>query len=115
MTIKATEGYGLKELQVVNGVNFTMKMIMSLETLDNGNTTLTFIMPDDNVTLQPVFAKGTNVVDRIEDIANADSQIKSDDIFDLSGRRITKSSNHSSIKAPKGVYIKNGKKIIIRQ
>ena len=92
-----------------------MKMIMSLETLDNGNSTLTFIMPDDNVTLQPVFAKGTNVVDGIEDIANADSQIKSDDIFDLAGRRIAKSSNHSSIKAPKGVYIKNGKKIIIRQ
>lgn len=118
LTIKATEGYGLKELQVVNGVNFTMKMIMSLETLDNGNTTLTFIMPDDNVTLQPVFAKGTNVVDGIEELrSSSEFEVQSSELYDLNGRIISRSNRERQKGAslPKGIYIKNGKKIIIRQ
>jgi len=69
--IEANEGYGLTELAVVNGVNFTMGTTISLETLENGNTLLTFVMPDDMVTLKPTFAKGTNVANGIT-ITNAD-------------------------------------------
>jgi len=65
LEITANKGYGLKELAVVNGVNFTMGTQISLETLDNGNTLLTFVMPDDMVTLKPTFAKGVNVADDI--------------------------------------------------
>ena len=109
LTITATEGYGLKELQIINGVNFTMGMIASLETLENGNTTLTFVMPDDNVTLQPVFAKGVNVVDGIEEVQSANFRMKSSDLYDLSGRKMVNG------KTQRGIYIQNGKKIIIGQ
>ena len=58
LSIEANSGYGLKELRVINGVNFTLGTNISLETLSNGNSQLTFTMPDDIVTLQPIFAKG---------------------------------------------------------
>ena len=104
--IQANEGYGLKELQVVNGVNFTMGTTISLETLANGNTVLTFVMPDDIVTLKPVFAKGTNVVNSIITLRNADGT-QSSAIYDLNGRRVST--------APKnGIYIRNGKKFYIK-
>jgi len=84
LIIQAIEGYGLKELHVVNGVNFTMGTQIGLETLDNGNTLLTFIMPDDMVTLKPVFAKGVNVVDLA--IVNEDgTQVTA--IYGLEGER----------------------------
>ena len=103
--ITANEGYGLKELQVINGVNFTMGTTINLETLANGNTVLTFVMPDDIVTLQPVFAKGTNVANSIVTLRNADGT-QSSAIYDLNGRRY----NNSNSLHP-GIYIKNGKKI----
>ena len=92
LNITATKGYGLKELRVINSVYYTLAKTISLETLDNGNTTLTFVMPDDNVTLQPVFAKGVNVADGImllpaehnSSIFNPQSSI----FYDLSGRRL---------------------------
>ena len=59
LTITPKEGYALKELKVVNGVNFTMGTKISLSTLDAETQTLTFTMPDDIVTLHPVFAKAT--------------------------------------------------------
>ena len=59
LTITPDEGYMLKELRVVNGVNFTMATKISLSSLDAEQQTLTFTMPDDIVTLQPVFAKAT--------------------------------------------------------
>ena len=69
------------------------------------NTVLTFVMPDDIVTLQPVFAKGVNIVDGI-DIVNADGT-RTTAIYDLSGR-------HVSTLSKKGIYIKNGKKYYIK-
>ena len=105
--IEAKEGYGLKELQVVNGVNFTMGTTISLETLDNGNTVLTFVMPDDIVTLKPVFAKGVNIADGIS-VVNADGT-ESTTIYDLRGQRYD--DPHS---LHPGIYIKNGKKIYIK-
>ena len=104
--ITANEGYGLKELQVINGVNFTMGTTINLETLANGNTVLTFVMPDDIVTLQPVFAKGTNVANSIVTLRNADGT-QSSAIYDLSGHRVNAPSK-------KGIYIKNGKKYYIK-
>ena len=105
--IEAKEGYGLKELQVVNGVNFTKGTTISLETLDSGNTVLTFVMPDDIVTLKPVFAKGVNIADGIS-VVNADGT-ESTTIYDLRGQRYD--DTHS---LHPGIYIKNGKKIYIK-
>ena len=104
--ITANDGYGLKELQVINGVNFTMGTTISLETLANGNTVLTFVMPDDIVTLKPVFAKGENVVNSIVTLRNADGT-QSSAIYDLSGRRVSTPSKN-------GIYIWNGKKYYIK-
>ncbi len=85
LEIKANTGYGLKELAVVNGVNFTMSTTISLETLANGNTLLTFVMPDDMVTLKPTFARGTNVADGIT-IINEDGT-KTTAIYGLGGEQ----------------------------
>ena len=105
--IEAAKGYGLKELRVINGVNFTKGTTISLETLDNGNTVLSFTMPDDIVTLKPVFAKDVNVADGIS-IVNADGT-ESTLIYDLHGMQY---NNTHSLNP--GVYIKNGKKIYIK-
>ena len=66
LSITADEGYKLEELRVVNGVNFTMGTSIQLSTSlqASGNSqlsTLTFVMPDDLVTLQPVFSKVNEV------------------------------------------------------
>lgn len=63
------------------------------------------LMPDDIVTLKPVFAKGVNIADGIVTLRNADGT-QSSVLYDLSGRRVTAPSK-------KGIYIKNGKKIWI--
>lgn len=103
LTISADEGYGLEALKIVNGVNFTMANTISLDKLSNGNTRLTFVMPDDMVTLQPVFAEGVNVTGiRLLDADGSDTGR----IYDLNGRQVTTPSH--------GVFIKNGKKIVIK-
>ena len=61
LNINANEGYKLKELRMINGVNFTMGTTFSLATYDAENSTLTFVMPDDLVTLQPVFGLANEV------------------------------------------------------
>ena len=105
LTIIPRDGYGLKELNVINGVNFTMGTSINLETLTNGNTRLTFTMPDDIVTLQPVFAKGVNEADPDGiSIVNADGSMVR--IYDINGRQVTKPEH--------GLYIMNGKKILVR-
>ena len=104
LTITADEGYGLETLKIINGVNFTMGNNISLETLAKGNTRLTFTMPDDMVTLQPVFTQGVNVTDGIR-LVNADGT-EADHIYDLNGRQICSASH--------GVYIKNGKKFVAK-
>ena len=105
LNIEANNGYGLKELRVINGVNFTMGTNISLEALSNGNSRLTFTMPDDIVTLQPVFAKGENVVDCIS-IVNANGT-ESIVVYDLRGHRVDTLSK-------KGIYIIDGKKIVVK-
>ena len=61
LSIIADEGYKLKELRMVNGVNFTMGTTIQLSTLNSQLSTLTFVMPDDIVTLQPVFGLANEV------------------------------------------------------
>jgi len=107
LNIEANSGYGLKELRVINGVNFTLGTHISLETLSNGNSRLTFTMPDDIVTLQPVFTKGENVVDGIS-IVNANGT-ESTVVYDLRGQWYD-----SSKALHPGIYIKNGKKVILK-
>lgn len=104
LTIKANEGYGLESLKIINGVNFTMGNKISMETLANGNTKLTFVMPDDMVTLQPVFTKGVNVASGIR-LVHADGT-EDCRIYDLNGRQISDASQC--------IYIKNGKKFVAK-
>ena len=105
LTIIPRVGYGLKELNVINGVNFTIGTIINLQTLSDGNTRLTFSMPDDIVTLQPVFAKGVNEADPDGiRIINADGS--SYKIYDLNGRQVSTPQ--------RGLYILNGKKIMVK-
>ena len=52
LTIIPDEGYGIKALQVVNSVFFTQGKTISVE---NGATEATFVMPDENVTILPIF------------------------------------------------------------
>ena len=104
LTVKADDGYGLESLKVVNGVNFTMANTISLETLADGNTRLTFIMPDDMVTLQPVFAKGVNVTGiRLIDADGSDTGL----VCDLNGNRVGAPSSGS-------IFIKDGKKYMTK-
>jgi len=84
LEIHANEGYGLKSLAVVNGVNFTMGTQISLQTLENGNRLLSFVMPDDMVTLKPVFEKGVNVADGITIINEDGTQATA--FYDISGK-----------------------------
>ncbi len=56
--VQADEGYQLKEVRVVNSVFFSQDKRLDIRTLDAETGTLTFVMPNDNVTLQPVFADG---------------------------------------------------------
>lgn len=53
LSIQPDEGYGIKELRVVNSVYFTMKKTIPVE--PGVSTEASFVMPDDNYTIQPVF------------------------------------------------------------
>lgn len=57
LTVTADEGYALKELKIVNSVFYSMSA--TIEIGDSGE--ISFIMPDDNVTIQPVFVDTTSV------------------------------------------------------
>ena len=94
-------------------MNFTFGTTISLETLSNGNTRLTFSMPDDIVTLQPEFAKGVNEADPDGiRIVNADgSSVK---IYDLNGRQVNSQFVIHNSQLKKGIYIMNGKKILVK-
>ena len=58
LTVTPEQGYALSELRVVNSVYYSMS-----KTIDITDQTgeITFTMPDDNVTLQPVFTDVTSV------------------------------------------------------
>lgn len=58
LSIIPDEGYKLKELRIVNGVNFTMGTQLSIV---DSQLSFSFTMPDDIVTLQPVFGKANEV------------------------------------------------------
>ncbi len=52
LAITPEEGYGIKTLRVINGVAFTQGKTIPCEA---GDTEVSFVMPDENVTIQPVF------------------------------------------------------------
>ncbi len=56
LTITPDEGYALQAIRVTSSVFFTQQKYISVE---EGATTATFTMPDDNVTLQPTFTDRT--------------------------------------------------------
>ena len=58
LTITPDEGYALTELRVVNSVYYSMAKTIDVQ---QNEGTVTFTMPDDNVTLQPVFTDMTSV------------------------------------------------------
>lgn len=53
LSVNADEGYALKELRVVSSVFYTQDLTLDF---DPASETITFVMPDDNVTIQPKFA-----------------------------------------------------------
>ena len=57
LTVQAKDGYQLKELRIVNSIYFTMVKNINVSDPDN----ITLVMPDDNVTLQPVFTDVSSV------------------------------------------------------
>ena len=57
LTVNPQEGYALKELKIVNSVFYSMSA--TIEVGESGE--ISFIMPDDNVTIQPVFVDTTSV------------------------------------------------------
>ena len=58
LTIEPREGHLLKQLRVVNSVFYTLSKTIDI---DEANSTVSFTMPGDNVTLQPLFADATSV------------------------------------------------------
>ncbi len=58
LTIIPEQGYALKSVQVTNSVFFTQQKYLDIE---RDATTVTFTMPDDNVTLLPAFTDKTLV------------------------------------------------------
>lgn len=52
LTITAEDGYGIKALRVVNSIYFTQGKIIPVA---EGAKEASFVMPDENVTIQPVF------------------------------------------------------------
>ncbi len=57
LTVEPAEGYKLKELRVVNSVFYTLEKTITID--EEGD--IKFRMPNDNVTLQPVFVDGYTV------------------------------------------------------
>ena len=57
VSVTADEGYRLKELRVVNSVYYTMAKTINVTDPEN----ISFVMTDENVTLQPVFADNSAV------------------------------------------------------
>ena len=54
LTVIPEDGYGLKALYVVNSVFFTQGKVIPIEEGESGGG-CSFVMPDENVTIQPVF------------------------------------------------------------
>lgn len=52
LTAVPDDGYHLKELRVINSVYYTMSKTIKID----GSGEISFIMPDDNVTIQPIFS-----------------------------------------------------------
>ena len=53
LKVTADNGFQLSELRLVNGVNYTMAKSI---TVTPDTDEITFVMPDENVTIQPVFS-----------------------------------------------------------
>ncbi len=60
LTVNAKEGYQLKQLRVVNSVFYTMAKTINV----TDKNEVTFIMPEDNVTLLPIFGIDTGDSDK---------------------------------------------------
>ena len=60
LTVNAKEGYQLKQLRVVNSVYYTMAKTINV----TNKNEVTFVMPEDNVTLLPVFGIDTGDSDK---------------------------------------------------
>lgn len=57
LTVTPDEGFALKELKIVNSVFYSMSA--TIEISDSGE--VSFIMPEDNVTIQPVFVDTSSI------------------------------------------------------
>ncbi|MDE5871163.1 MAG: glycosyl hydrolase family 98, partial [Muribaculaceae bacterium] len=57
LTVNPEEGFALKELKIVNSVYYTMSKTIAV----NESGEISFIMPEDNVTILPVFYDTTSI------------------------------------------------------
>ena len=101
-----------------NGSKYTISQALVYK---NGSKTATarFIFNitiggDVNVTLRSIDYTDPSTVG-IQNVENVDRRVENIGIYDLSGRRISVSSASSSLSdLPKGVYIVNGRKIVVK-
>ena len=59
LTVTPAEGYKLSQLRVINSVYYTMKKTISIA--NQKGDEITFTMPDDNVTIVPVFKEASAI------------------------------------------------------
>ena len=57
LTVQPKDGYRLSELRIINSVFYTMAKTIVVKDQNN----VSFVMPDDNVTLQPVFVDNSAI------------------------------------------------------
>jgi hypothetical protein len=69
---------------------------------------------DVNVTLRSIDYTDPSTVG-IQNVENVDRRVENVGVYDLSGRRISVSSASSSLSdLPKGIYIVNGRKVVVK-
>jgi hypothetical protein len=118
----ADPGYELTSL--TGKTSHDVDVVLTKSDVVEGDTVYyTFVMPYDNVFLSPVFteASTTGVSEEFfaEQSGKAERRVKSEEFapatcYDLNGRRINAQCTMHNAQLKKGVYIINGRKVVIK-
>ena len=110
-SIKAVE-LGMPEVKAFDGMAYAQNDEVPLTegTDDDGNTIYTFTMPAAAVNVIPVFSvsTGINTLNGADFATNLNEALRNGKVFDVSGRKVS-----NVVKG--GIYIVDGKKVIIRK